>query len=110
MFRYRGLLNLETEDSRPKIILAVGDSFLEIKKMESMISTRENRAEFVKRSIRFLRLWKFDGIDLNFAYLDDNLDSPDGKFKWTMLCQVKDLPLFDFGAGGGGGCIIYYKV
>ncbi len=66
-----------------------------------MVATPESRKIFIDDSIKFLRKWKFDGLDLDWEYPGDNArtDDPDkrpeNKHLFTLLCEVNtDIGLF----------------
>lgn len=47
-----------------------------------MLSTNDRRDDFIQNSIKFLRNWKFDGLDLWFEH------NYNDKKRYTELLQV----------------------
>ncbi|CAH1795391.1 unnamed protein product [Owenia fusiformis] len=72
-----------------KTLLSVGGANLDLTKMTAMMSTSSNRAEFVETSIKFLRTWQFDGLDLDFEFPGAHGSPPDDKYRFSLL--VADL-------------------
>lgn len=57
-------------------------------KMTAMLATEANRKEFVETTIDFLRLWRFDGLDLDFEYPGSRGSPAGDKQLFTELVQV----------------------
>jgi len=55
----------------------------------TMVESKENRAHFIKQSIRYLRMNRFDGLDMDWEYPGDTSRGgrPEDKHNFTLLCK-----------------------
>ena len=82
-----------------KNLLAVGGWTHASTGFTEMVATAQSRKTFIDDSIKYLRKWKFDGLDLDWEYPGDNARSddpdklPENKERFTLLCAVRKKPL-----------------
>ena len=70
-------------------MLSVGGWAFGTKKMTAMLSTPQNRQEFITTSISYLRTRNFDGLDLDFEHPGGRGSPPEDKERYALLVQVK---------------------
>ena len=70
------------------MLLGVGGWNFGTSKMTEMLKTASNRAEFTKNSIKFLRKFNFDGLDLDFEYPAARGSPPEDKWRFAKLVLV----------------------
>ena len=81
---YRAAVDLKKRNPSLKVLIAVGGWAEGGKKYSKMASTPGNRSKFVKSVADFLRMHKFDGLDVDWEY--PGATDRDGVYadKWVL--------------------------
>lgn len=70
-----------------KVLLAVGGWNMGSPQFTAMVSTPENREEFIDTTVFFLRYRNFDGLDLDWEYPAHRGSPPGDRRRFAQLCR-----------------------
>ena len=88
--RYERFNNLKKLNPHLKTLLSIGGRDVSMENVVTLLSSDENRREFIETSIAFLRRTNFDGLDLNFPYAASSEIAAVYTHNFTVLCAVSN--------------------
>ncbi|CAF0741823.1 unnamed protein product [Didymodactylos carnosus] len=88
---YHRLYGLKRRNPQLKIILAVGGWSAKSEGFNAVLYNETNRAKFIDQTLKYLRDWNFDGLDLDWEFPGDVERDADSESKIKFDVLVKEL-------------------
>ncbi|ESP03840.1 hypothetical protein LOTGIDRAFT_110347 [Lottia gigantea] len=71
-----------------KVILAIGGwTFSALPAFTELVKTDESMEEFCENAVKYLRKWKFDGVDMDWEYPGNRGSPPEDKHNYATLLE-----------------------
>jgi chitinase len=86
--RYKQVNDLKQQNPKLKTLLAMGGWTAGSLAYSNMASTVQNRKEFIDSSIKWLRDYNFDGLDMDWEYPANRDGKSYDKANFGLLCKV----------------------